>query len=362
MKRRLIIVNTYYQLLTAINLKIDNFLEDHVDVFITDCSVDARLIAVRLRELSLFSNVYYLKTKDIIQSNNLMDKWNRGLLYVFREESYEKIIPSIRYCYDELLFYNITPLVSYIFFKIKKNNDDVYWSRFEEGIASYFSENTQSHIIKFNDLYLKLRGRKTFFDFSKYYYFYEPEYVFFNHDKYELKALRKKHISDIKYKEFIKEVFEINNCRKEYDRKYIFFEECFFCDKLPVDDISLILEVVETVGKENIIIKLHPRNCEDRFSRLGITTNKTIGIPWEVIQLNYDFKNSVFLTISSASVLSSRLMFNQNVKTYLLFECCKNKPSIVDEKYMNLIEKLNYDNSILIPRNKKELIEGLLDE
>ena len=129
-----------------------------------------------------------------------------------------------------------------------------------------------------------------------------------------------------------------------------------------MDDFKLILYIAEIVGKENLLVKLHPRNKINRFEKYGIATNKTIGIPWELIQMNDDFSDKVLLTISSGSVLASKLYFNDNIKTYLLFNCTDKMSNMVTEKYFEYLKKLENKfglDNFIIPKNEEEFLKRL---
>lgn len=52
-------------------------------------------------------------------------------------------------------------------------------------------------------------------------------------------------------------------------------EEAFLDDKVPSNDLELFLETAKIVGKENIVVKLHPRNKENRFEKIWNTYNET---------------------------------------------------------------------------------------
>ena len=125
------------------------------------------------------------------------------------------------------------------------------------------------------------------------------------------------------------------------------------------------MKIADIVGKENLLVKLHPRNKVDRFSKYGITTNKTIGMPWEVIQMNNNFSDKVFLTIASGSVLASKLYFGDNIKTYLLFNCTNKMSNMVGEEYFAYLKKVQEKFGIddfYIPNNKIEFLNTLKKE
>lgn len=70
-------------------------------------------------------------------------------------------------------------------------------------------------------------------------------------------------------------------------------------------------------GKDNIMIKVHPRNRENRFKMLGYNTNTDLTIPWEVIALNIDgLDNKVLATMTSTALINTYLCLNSNSKLF----------------------------------------------
>jgi hypothetical protein len=107
-------------------------------------------------------------------------------------------------------------------------------------------------------------------------------------------------------------VFGYEESKDSYDRKIIFFEESYFADGYDVDDVACVERLAEICGKDNIMIKIHPRNKENRFRGLGYKTNENTFIPWEVIALNLDLTQKVLITIASGSAMTS--LMNMGVK------------------------------------------------
>ena len=78
--------------------------------------------------------------------------------------------------------------------------------------------------------------------------------------------------------------------------------------------------------------------------------------------MNNNFSDKVFLTISSGSVLASRLYFGDTIKTFLLYNCTNNMSDMVTEKYLKYLkkveEKFGLDNFV-IPHNEEEFLKIL---
>ena len=81
----------------------------------------------------------------------------------------------------------------------------------------------------------------------------------------------------------------------------VFFEESYPCDGVDIGDVALLDRVAKLVGKENVLVKTHPRNQVNRFALAGYRTNQDPSVPWELVALNHSFAGTVFLTVGSSA-------------------------------------------------------------
>ena len=74
------------------------------------------------------------------------------------------------------------------------------------------------------------------------------------------------------------------------------------------------------VGKDNIMVKLHPReNAPERYRELGVAIDTNSDVPFEVIQLVKDFSDKVFITCLSSSTINLATILPRRSKTYLTY-------------------------------------------
>ncbi len=124
---------------------------------------------------------------------------------------------------------------------------------------------------------------------------------------------------DGRFREICNKVF-LYDPQDAYDRKYLFMEESFYAEGTPINDVELLNTLARRVGKENIMVKIHPRNPVNRFAAEGYKTNTNTAIPWEVIVMNLgDISDKVLVTIASSSVLNPILIFGKEVRVYSLY-------------------------------------------
>ena len=124
--------------------------------------------------------------------------------------------------------------------------------------------------------------------------------------------------------------------------------------------------IINIVGKENVIIKLHPRTNEDRFSKKGIKTLGSDGVPWEAITCVGDFSNKIFIAISSSSITTHKMLFGNNMRAYMLFKFLQPGLKQFDKKYdhfwQNIEEKDFKKGGIYLPKTEKEFYNMLKKE
>lgn len=364
MKKILFLVNTHFQLLVAISIKINLLFECPVTIYISDSSKDMDMIAERLKKTRLFNDVFLINRQKYIASST--KKLNTFFLYTFKCSALNRILPERQYDYDYIFFYNFDFVSALVIKKHLDIGNKVRICRFEEGYVSYFYNSINSDIVRFGDMLKRLWNKKI--DYQEYfeaYYFFEPSFVQFK-DQFEIKEIPKISLDNSVFQGIIRKLYPIENIMDSFDKKYIFLEESFSIDKKEsINDMALILSIADIVGKENLVIKLHPRNMFNRFKKFGIKTCSIVGIPWEIIQYSYDFNDKVLLTVSSGSVLSSKVLFDKNIKTYLLFNCTDKYPKLVTQeykRYLNDIFNKYGGENFIIPNSISEFITLLKNE
>lgn len=363
MKRSLIVVNQLFQIMVASQMRISVLKNEDVDLLLVDGSSGIREIYDKTKNTTLFSHVYIVSAEDY---KNKVSKLLM-LLYYLLDKNY-KYIDRFDFNpvnkYSKVIINNFThyacELAGYLNVKY---GTQLY--RFEEGLGTYlddfcFVKKRTYHILQVKDFISSLMGNPKIKEILKGHFLFLPEIIQFktNYITYKIPQFD---FNNLTFCEFINNIFNLPS-KNEFDKKYIFFEE-----NIPdgtIDDFNLVMKIAERVGKENLIIKLHPRRPVDRFSKYGIKVSKSVGIPWEAFLMKYDFSDKVIMTISSSVAFSSRLYFNQPIKTYMLFRVVGDiNPSIIEkEKYYGYIKSFRMkftDSEFVIPNSIDELLRLL---
>lgn len=349
-KRNLIIANTYFQLITAINIVINNLKDDLNDIIITDISVGSESKAEKLKNLKIFHNVYYITYKELNSGNKI----KKYIKYLFNRKTI--LHNQFSTFYDDLIFYNLNILTYSLIDELYKYNKNLVCFRYDEGFVTY-TINLKNN--NFNNIIRVILGKTNINKLIKRVFLYHPKLVCYEHN-YQIVSIPILDKKDIKLKNILNNVFDYKKIN--IPQKYIFLEESFFCDNQDINDYDLILKIANIVGKDNLIIKLHPRNKVNRFKDIGIHTWGENNIPWEVIQMNEDFHDKIILTISSNSLLASKLYFNEDIKSYYLFKCTNKVPKLVTNSYLDYLNKIKNTiglDNIMIPNSEDELMNYL---
>ena len=331
MKKRLVICNTYYQLIVAMQLNDTLWNNDRVDIIISDQSKDSYNVYKALLDLNVFNKIYWKKNSDICSVHTNYYKTIKKMLYIIFGLQDSFITET---CYDELIYYNADIYTYGIYDRLKKNNVNLICSRYEEGILSYEDTEflTKSRLNLCNKV-RKLMYKSTLDEDTKYFYCFYPKFY-----KGNLVPITVPRISNYRIiGEKLKKIFNINNDKVVINEKYIFFTSVYdFEGGEPIGETELVKNIAEIVGKENLMVKTHPRDARDAFKQSGISVYEYSNIPWEAIQLNNDFSSKVLLTVNSGSVIGANMMIENKATAIFLYKCCNYKvnPAATNTSHM----------------------------
>lgn len=330
MKSILAIINTYYQMIATIQLKMTLWKGDMVSIIITDQSKGSKDVSDKLKTHNLFRNIYFEETKELCA----LDKPLTGKICNFKYvlvgiEKYKYIWSSD---YDEFVYYNADVFTYSLFAKLIKNNPQMHCSRYEEGMFSY---NAGSYLknskLKYADKIREVFRWGTLEKYTDKFYCFYPELYFGS-----IETIKIPQITDLKgMGDLLGEIFSIETAMTECKEKYIFFTSVYdFEGGQPIGEYDIVSQIAEIVGIDNLLIKTHPRDTRSIFEDAGFHVYKGSSVPWEAVQLNGDFSNKFFLTINSGSVISVNAMVENGAKVYFFYNCCsmENNPVALKTK------------------------------
>lgn len=355
----LVIVNTYFQLMTAVQLVLKIYKEDVVDFIITDNLIGYDEISKRVEKSGIVDKVYVAESKSISIPRTRVDKQRAVFYTVFGKSFLRKKTNLSENKYDILLFHNIDVFTYIIFNELINRNNKTHVYRYEEGFSLYLTFNDRPKSEKMCEWIFKKLRRKSVVNNIDAVYLYHPEYLTYKMTQ-EIRKIPLLSKTDEVFKDTINLIFQYSS-ENNKTRKAIIFEECFYADKTPIDDYDLFHEVIQVIGPNDASIKLHPRNTTNRFSETDALVFDGGNVPWEVLQLNSNYQDNVFITITSGSVLASMLYFDESIHTVFLYKVVGGKFKLKKnyEAYLNKVCKAHPSVRIYIPKNKEEMYQIL---
>jgi len=323
MKKVVIVVYTYYQLIVATQLKLKILKMDDIILCLTDLLPNVEHIIGEIRKTGFFNKVFLLKTIS-----------GRKMTMLSSLISYNPLDEDI--LADKLFFYNDRQELRALFYYLYSKNKNIEVCRFEEGLTSYRTEWLDSVPYRMADIIRKIQNKSNIREKVQYFYCLHPEFYNGDLSTVLIPPLDKDYII---IGNFLKEVFNINIQNLAYP-KYIFFSSIAdFEGGEPIGERSLVKKIAEKVGKENIMIKLHPRDPSTYYEDNGFKVDKASKVPWEAIQLNYDFSNHIFLTAISNSVTSITPISQDKPKVKFLFKLCDYEKNHIAQKNVETIKR-----------------------
>lgn len=317
MSRKLYICSTVYQLVVAVHIKMTIHSKSDADIILTDEMPNVSTIAAKLNSKKIFMSIVVVHGKESALSKGKLAYIPFAYRHRLKDLS-ELFGGEDPYStqYDEILFANIGGLNYRIASSIADYNRQAEVSMFEEGVSSYSKLYGQV----FNEQ-KKIKNRicyKTLYKTSRFYFFDVRLPVW----KWKMKFICIPPIELNKNKicRVLNDIFGYEKLKDRYSEKVIFFEESYVTDGIKVDDVELVEELARTYGKENILVKTHPRDTVNRFAHLGYKTNRDKSIPWEVVALNMDLKDKILVSMTSTAVVNSMILLHSPCKILLDYE------------------------------------------
>lgn len=318
--RSLFVCNTYMQLITAIQIKRTLFLEEKADLLLSDHSVGANKRAEQLGKIGLFDKVKFVQTRySKFKQGKIKDIQDVITLSLGWNDQYTRKLDNV--IYTRIFFFNYDFLVYAAFEKSVRAGYMPQLCRMEEGIFSYkhMIRSEMDENIKRLSLIHKARkilGKPCLDENIHDYYVFFKEY--FPVTKENVHETPKMSRNDGKLIDMLNAVFDYNPSDDEYP-KYVFFGSSRDIDGYKTDETEIVLKLAGILGKDNMLVKMHPRDSRTLYESADIKVSRRSDIPWEIIQLNHDFQGKVFITISSGSFVNSCAVTGDQITAYILY-------------------------------------------
>jgi hypothetical protein len=365
-------VDSYYQLMVSINLKMNKYTDDQADVVLFNTMHGAETIYKNLKESGLFRNVFLANTqlnKTVLNSSRLerIPKYISYLYSMAFYTQYTKKVLGIQRIesYNRLFFYGYRPLIQCIFNACKKANPELRCFRMDDGMGTYMREwnlpkpkarlvieRVMNRISGFLPIEENIDG------------FYVPDRSMIHYrTNYEILELPNYTNPNLIHK--LNEIFDYKeNKSSEKDIELVYFG--VYGEEWIKRDIEYLKAIAKIIPKERIMIKIHPREDARKYRKLGIEIMEQSKIPWEIFMMNKLYSKATFVGQISSAILSSRVIFQRTGKDIYLYKCRIPGGSLanIDDDLNSFLQmcknSTEYRDQIFIPESFDELQKALM--
>lgn len=328
--------------MVAINLVHSELSNDTVDLVFTDSMKGSSAICERVKKAGIFNHVYYIQMSDFLVDSNISSLKRKIKLFSNYCSFYlkpEHLISGKYGVYDSygrLFVFQVNIDLELCFYQYcYRKNPDLQLNIYEEAYLSYFSDNgalkinTRDVIDVIGTVLFRRNMRK---NISNAYYFH-PEFVQY-HSYFVLKKMIPFSQNVDYLKPVLNSIFNFNPNLIKHS-KVIYVEDSYYEQGIDIGDNEFVCKLHSKLGNR-MIVKLHPRSLQDRFSPNYIRIMKRNDIPLELYALNCN-DDLVLISMYSSGIISTALC-NEHIKSYFVYPLAKKHIEDM-EKRLNKILK-----------------------
>lgn len=351
-ERYLVVADSVFELMVTIQVKLSILKDIDTTLILTDRTAGSEKNAERVRELGLFDRVLYVEARKNFPKTTErrhVPAFVRKVLYRMGCTKEAREILGDPDTYTGFMSSEIDYFSQFMYEAVRKNAK-----------LYLIGEN----IFAFSGLYENIQDFKTrtvtrFLDEIKGTYYYGP--VLGETKLENLMPIPSINENREEYTRIINHIFGYEPHKNVYKNKIIVFEESFSSHGGSDNLMDIITALVKEFGPENVMVKRHPRDVEDRFKDMKVQSIEPFSHPWELFVLNDDCQDCVLLAGNSASVYLTNVWdFNRqknesvmlrNVLEYSYHKC----PGM--DVYYGFLPSLYEKYNMPVPNGMDELIE-----
>lgn len=399
--KALFVCLTDYQMLNALNIKINLLKNKDADILFFDNKEGHRKLAERLRQTGVFKNVFLHQFTNVKGLHKYLrgkiDGVNFGSAAInsvgeIKYKAFCKLLgkkykinaklydnKQINFAdYDDLYGIPTKDVVKDTMKLVLAENKTAKVNFIEDGTSTYWKRSIKTDL-PVNSIYLYQPELANYYDDSKY--------------RDRIKFIPQINWDDDEFRKLINFVFGFKKTDAEYNNKVIFFDQNW--DPMPeyLQNLKGIKKIVlqkhykkhlkesmiydkkmelfkilanKINDSDKVIVKLHPRSDNkfiNDYLKKPCTMAENVKVPWEVIEDNYTFNNNIWVTVSSTALCSLKTAFknkNENVKLIFLYKLVYPKEDKYkdDNQFFENFQK-KYPQNVFIPESVEEYLSLL---
>ena len=368
--KNLIVCNTYLQLIIAVLLKTNVLANEQTDLIVTDHTKGLKTVADRLVAENVFENVFYVDSKKYFSGKGRL-AYHRHIVKLLLDSTGEvkKYLRSnnVPLAYDGFYYYNNNVLDWFLWDILRKENKTCRQIMFEEGVLGY---NKWLFTPPIHWEFKQITAIRSFLhipylqDNVDAYYCLYPEII---QDANKVKCKKIPQLNDPETMELLARVFDYDSGANPINEKFMYFGGSEDIDGVGIHEDQIVATIADIVGKENLIVKMHPRDTRDVYDKMGIKVFKGKSVPWEIMAIANDFSDKVFMTVSSSSLITGNVFKNETVNAFYLYPLvCEGRPDYVKrinelgiETTLRSLQEHGICKNFRIIKSKEELEQNL---
>ena len=261
-------------------------------------------------------------------------------------------MPSDPFQYDTVLASGISLRNYEVYYAIKSFNRETIISLYEEGICEYYHLMEKSLSKK---IFSYVFFHSYYLEDCKQLYVYEPSVVESKWKNISIDSIPKFiYIPELMSK--LTDIFGIDKGINELIKnKILFLESSFYDEKKEEVQMIIIKQLIEVFGRDNVLVKLHPRSSDNKYDSDIITISTPI--PLEMIIAHLD-DNIALVSLTSSAIINPKLMLDKEPLVVCLNQLDKTNLSEADYVF-DRVAALYEERRFYIPKTMKQLREVL---
>ncbi len=342
---KILFVNTVYQLFLVINMRMQNVVEGDADLVISNHTPSLKQYIESLSSSGLFRRIFYVESLGLVKSFWRVPDEDKPK--AFEKLGYDFQKGEIDFTqYDILYTANFSAYINAIYYAYP--HLDVYF--YEDG-ASVCAVDWRKSFNK----YTYVRGFMDIFDHVSGVYLNSPELMCVDLG-WPLIALPKIDKSSSQVCQTYNSIFHYDG--SFHFPPFVFVEQSFPVDNVINNDLEFMQATCDIVGYDNFLVKTHPRNTVNRSFETGCSRKVDCVLPFELLLLNSHPDKTVFITVSSTSLISPWVLFGEKPRTILLYKAVSGGINIaaIDQYdiYLDKFSEKYQCRELMIPKSMNE--------
>lgn len=362
--RNLFYCNTTYQFLFCLNIVLMRTAGDANDIILSD-RTDFTQVAENLTREKIFDNVTVIRPKEGEAlyakkgaSGRMRERIHHFSAYLsplkWLKKEYGLELPR----YDAIYACNMTDhALIEIYAALALENKDISFYEIEDGYGTYVrplryyqGEHSFKQTILSILRYPFLTAEKITKSLL-----YFPE-LYLHEDSVPKEQMPLMDLSAQEIQGLMQRIFGC--CGFHLQKRYIIMEESFKADGEVNNSEQLFTEVVDMVGKDNIMLKTHPRNGRNSYHERDIEVYDE-PVAWEALIATENVDDKVLVTCTCGTAVNTKLLYGSKCKVIYLYKLLEGDASSVFKSPYTItyLERFRekYSDEVFVPSTHEEL-------